>query len=281
MKKTIILTMSLFLAIGTSFGQFISAKEFMDLYKAGNAIVVDADRPSNYAANHIKNAINIWTAEYFVKGQPDGLLLPNDELAAFFGSKGLSENATILMYDDGSNKYTSRLYFALKHLGAKDVRILHKDMGEWQKVRIPLSNAATKITPATFNPAAESTMLIDIAYLKANASKENLLLFDVRADKEFNGTDGKSLGHLPGAILMDYKDVLKANGDFKSKEDLETLATKYGLTPEKEIIFYCNSGVKAAVNYIAFKEILGYTNIKVLDGGYNHWILDKENAIVK
>ncbi|MDO9510815.1 MAG: rhodanese-like domain-containing protein [Bacteroidales bacterium] len=281
MKKLIFLTISLFLVIGTSFGQFISAKEFMDLYKTGNVIVVDADRPSNYAGTHVKNSVNIWTAEYFVKGQPDGLLLPKDELVAFFGSKGLSEDATIIMYDDGSNKYTSRLYFALKNVGAKDVRILHKDMNEWQKVRIPLNNTVPKIAPAVFNPTAESPIMIDIAYLKANANKDNLMVFDVRADKEYVGEDGKSLGHLPGAILMDYKDVLLANGDFKSKDQLQELADKYGITAEKEIIFYCNSGVKAAVNFIAFHDILGFPNVKVLDGGYNHWILDKENAIVK
>ena len=47
--------------------------------------------------------------------------------------------------------------------------------------------------------------------------------------------------------------------------------TELGISSSDELIFYCRTSVRGAVLYVAFKEILGYTNVKIYDGAYTEW----------
>mgnify|MGYP000680751011 FL=1 len=49
------------------------------------------------------------------------------------------------------------------------------------------------------------------------------------------------------------------------------IAEKYGLTPDKEIIFLCKTSVRGSVAYVAFKNVLGYENVKLYDGACAEW----------
>ncbi len=110
-------------------GDIISAGEFMKMFKADkNLVVVDASKADSYAKTHVKNAVNIPYKTLNKEGDIEGMLKSPDELAAIFGSKGVSETNTIVVYDGGSQKYSSRVYWVLKYLGAPNVKILHKDI---------------------------------------------------------------------------------------------------------------------------------------------------------
>jgi thiosulfate/3-mercaptopyruvate sulfurtransferase len=111
-----------------------------------------------------------------------------------------------------------------------------------------------------------------MAFVKAGMSDPNVLVFDSRDPEEYDGSSDKSEGHLKGASHFNYKDVLNENGSFKSKEELEALAAKHGITKDKTAVFYCVTSVRACVQYVAFHEILGLPNIKVYDGAYNEWV---------
>jgi thiosulfate/3-mercaptopyruvate sulfurtransferase len=93
--------------------------------------------------------------------------------------------------------------------------------------------------------------------------------------------DKRSKGHLPGAIFMNYKEMLTATGAYKSKDEVLAIAAQYRVSPEKEVIVYCQTGIKAAVLYIALKEIAGFPNVKLYAGAYAEWSSVAENKIVK
>ncbi len=282
MKKLFLSLTIIFSVIHLS-SAVITVKDFAELIKSNkDLIIVDCDRAANYAATHIKGAINIFPQELF-NGKPDGIFKSTEEMAKFFGSRGISEKSTVVLYDDGTNKYTSTIYFLLKYLGAGNVSILTRNMTEFEKYRIPLTSAPVKITAVTFTPTVNTGMLTGFAEYKTKSATGSLITLDTRKPDEFQGIDAdkKSKGHLPGAIGITYKEFLKADGSYKSKEEIEALVLKNGLSPEKEIVVYCNSGVLAAIGYYALKEILGYPNVKILEGGYNHWVLDPSNTLEK
>ncbi|MGC8865845.1 MAG: sulfurtransferase [Bacteroidales bacterium] len=259
----------------------VSTAEFMELLKTSKEmVVVDCDRPQNYATQHVKGAINIWQQDLF-SGKPDGILKSPEELAQIFGAKGISEKAPIILYDDGSNKYTARLYFVLKMLGAQDVKIFSKNMQEWSKYRVPLTSQPTTLPKTTFNLNLNNDMLISIDVLKGKLNEGGFTLIDTRKLEEFAGQTDKSKGHLPGAIHIDYRDFLDTNNNFKNADELRAMPVISSLNPEQEIILYCNSGVLASVGYYALKEVLGFPKVKILNGGYNHWVLDENNPVVK
>jgi thiosulfate/3-mercaptopyruvate sulfurtransferase len=185
-----------------------------------------------------------------------------------------------VLYDEGSNRYNSRVWWILKSIGASNVSILHFNMDQFAAARIPLTATPSSGKSTTFEVTESGYKAFTMADVQKMA--EGTLLLDGREKDEFEGADAakKSKGHLPGAVWMNYKEVLTATGAYKSKDEIIAAAAKYGATPEKPIVVYCNSGIKAAVLYIALKEIAGFQNVSNYVGSYADWTTVPENKVV-
>lgn len=283
--KKIILSLAGIIAVLSLQAQLtIPAKDFAAELKTNKTmVVIDVQAADVYAKQHIQGAINIPHKSLYKPGAIEGQFLSAEELAVIFGKKGVSNTSKIVVYDDGSQKYNSRVWWVLKYLGATDVSLLHKEAGQMEVARIPMTATAATVKATTFIPTVNAAMNIDMAAVAALGSNSKALLLDVREPDEYNGIDKdkKSLGHLPGAVFMHFKEVQTANGAFKSKEEIIATAAKFGATPEKEIVVYCQTGIKAAVVYIALKEIAGFPDVKLYAGAYAEWASVSENPIVK
>ena len=251
----------------------ISAKNFVAEKKSDKTmVVIDANTADNYAKSHVTGAVNTPHKDLYKSGEIEGLIKSSDDLAAYFGKKGISNTSTIIIYDDGSNKYSSRVYWILKYLGAENVRILHKDMDVWKVVRVPITRNPTKAKATTFTANVNSSIISQVADVKGCSG--NCVIVDSRDITEFNGTSETpvSAGHIKGAINVDYKLFVDDKGAFLPADQLKAVAEKNGLTADKTIILYCITSVRATVTYVALKEILAYPNVKIYDGAYNEWI---------
>lgn len=258
----------------------ITAQEFAALTKANpKVVVIDGNRAKAYTTNHLKGAININHLDLYVKGEIEGILESPEFLAKFFGDRGINEKSEIVIYDDGTQRYNTRLYFILKYLGAENVKLLHKDMAQWAKVRLPLVTEVPKPTPVTFTPTVNETILATMQYVMDNKDKENVVLLDARNADEFAGKTENSKGHIPGAKNLDFNALVDAVGAYKPVEEMKKIVADMGITPEKEVIVYCQTGVRAAVLYVAFKNLMGYENVKLYDGSYNEWFA--KNTVVQ
>lgn len=250
----------------------VSAKDFTKIIKAEkNIVVIDANTAENYAKSHVMGAVNVPHKELYKEGEIEGLIKSAGELAAYFGAKGVSNTSNIIIYDDGSNKYSSRVYWVLKYLGAENVRILHKDMDVWRVARVPITRNKSNTSAVTFTPKVNNAIIANTADVKACSG--NCILVDAREAAEYNGTSEKpeSLGHIKGAINIDYKEFVDEKGAFKPADQIKAIAAKHGITADKNVILYCITSVRAAVSYIALHDILGYPNVKVYEGAYNEW----------
>jgi thiosulfate/3-mercaptopyruvate sulfurtransferase len=283
-KSTISLILA-FLFVSTSMfaaEKSLTGKEFKALRKANKKlVVVDARKASDYAKMHIMKSVSIPYAELNNDGPVAGMLKEPAALAAYFAKKGISNDSKIVIYDDGSSKYNSRVYWALKYAGATDVQLLHKDMNQWKMARIPLTKTATPIKKGSFTVKVDHSISAEMKAVQTASKNASAIIIDVRDAVEYDGSFESSEGHIPSAINIPYKEVLKANGSFKSKVALEQLAAKYNLSADKEIMVYCVTSVRAGVVYFALKNILGYSNVKTFDGAYNEWSADSNNTISK
>jgi thiosulfate/3-mercaptopyruvate sulfurtransferase len=262
----------------------ISAKDFgAELKSNKSMVVIDVQASDVYAKQHIQGAINIPHKSLYKPGPVEGQFKDVAELAAIFGKNGVSNASKIVVYDDGSQKYNSRVWWVLKYLGATDVLLLHKDMAQMEAARIPMTATSVTLKATTFVPTINTDMNIDMASVKALSANPNALLLDVREPDEYNGVDKdkKSQGHLPGAVYLYYKDMLTATGAYKTKDEIIAIAAKVGATPEKEIVVYCQTGIKASVAYVALKEIAGFPKVRLYAGAYAEWASVAENPIVK
>lgn len=250
----------------------ISTKDFMTLSGANkDLVIVDASRAKNYAVNHIKGAINIDPSDFFVDSKTSGSIKSADELTAYFGGKGISENSKVVVYDEGSQKYSTRVYWVLKYLGATDVKLLHKDANEFRAAKVLLTATPAKLTATKFNATLNPMLFADFDFVKDKKGQPGVILVDFRNAEEFMGSTNNEV-HIPGAVNLNHEDLLTSTGAFKSANELKVLADKLNITPESEVIVYCRTGIRSSVGFVALKNVLGINDVKLYDGSLLEWL---------
>jgi len=275
MKKLLALALMCFIGLQVSFaqGDVISVKEYLKVMKDKNTILISARKPADYKKVHIINAVNINHKDLYNNEPLKSVLKPTAEIAKFLGSKGVSETKNIVIYDGGTGKYSGRLYWILKYMGAKNVKILNGHMDAWKAARKPVTRMPSKIKPVTFNANVNKAMNVDMAYVKKAIANPNAVLLDVRSPEEFKGTKVSKIrkGTIPGSINLEFKHMLNAKKMLKSKEELTKLFKAKGITPEKEVVLFCETSIRAGIVYLALTTVLDYTKVKVYDGAYYEW----------
>ena len=184
-----------------------------------------------------------------------GILKSSTQMANILGKKGINKSKTVIVHCNGAFVGAGRMYFILKYLGVKDVRILNGHLKGWQAARKPLTRTPTTKSAVTFTPSVNNNM--------QTKSTSGALIVDCRKKEDF---DKK---HMTGAIHFDNETIYNhSTKTLKSKTTLTSLFTAAGMIKSKPIVLYCKTGATACAVYFALKYC-GYTKIKVYYKGYS------------
>ena len=283
--KTKIKGLGLFLTLlflGTSLvtgSDLISAKELAKIMKDKNTIIVSCRTAADYKQVHLPGAVNVPHLEMYSEPVANGYLKSVAEIATYLGSKGISESKTIVLYDAGSGKFSGRVYWILKYLGATNVKILDGQMKGWRAARKPVTKAPASVKAVTFTANVQKNLVATIAQVKATKG----VIVDVRSPEEYNGTDEGTIkkGHIPNAVHFEFSQVMTDASIMKSPDELAKLFKDKGITPDKEVILYCKTSVRAGIVFLALTDMLNYKNVKVYDEAFIGWQSDAANKVVK
>ena len=273
----------LVLAQGMLAQDLISAKELAGIMKDKNVKIVSTRKASDYAKVHITGAINFDHHLLYKAGPVKSVIKTPAEMAKILGSKGISNTNKIVIYGTGSGKASGRLYWILKYLGCKDVKILDGHLTSWRAARKPVTKARPAVKPVTFTAAPVASYLASTKYVKANLKNPKVVIVDNRSKDEYSGVKGETTkkGHIPGAVFFEFKNVINpTTKKIKTKEELEKIFKSAGITPDKEIILYCESSVRSGIVFLVLKSILKYPKVRVYDGAFYEWAAGG-NTIVK
>ena len=96
------------------------------------------------------------------------------------------------------------------------------------------------------------------------------------------GRDVKRPGHIPGAVNVDWILNLTETKpqQFKPSTELARLYREAGATPEKEIVVYCRTGVRASHAYFVLR-LLGFPRVRLYDGSYVEWSADPDLPVAR
>lgn len=279
-NKLILLGLILFVTSVISPAQdLISAADLAKISKNKDVVVISAGADDSYKV-HIAGAVNIPHTTLCNNEPIRNVIKPAAEMAKLLGEKGVSPEKTIVVYDEGSGKYSGRMYWILKYLGAPNVKILNGNMTAWKAGRKPITSAATTVSPTNFTAKTDAAQLATMADVKSAVGNASSVIIDARTPEEYAGTAETELrkGHIPGAVNINYETVMDAKGMLKSAAELKTLFESKGVTPDKTVIAYCESSVRAGIIYMALKG-LGYPKVKVYDGAYLEWQATTSNKV--
>ena len=92
---------------------------------------------------------------------------------------------------------------------------------------------------------------------------EDGLILDTRSREEFVGDDVRAVrgGAMPGAVNLKWLKNLNDDGTMKPANKLRRQFEASGVTPDKVIVAYCQTGYRSAHAYTALRP-LGYERVR-------------------
>jgi len=236
--------------------------------------IVDVRGGNSYAEGHIPGAVYLNMGNMVDEAAPvRGTTAPQAKLEAELGSLGITPDTTVVAYDDSGGLWATRLFWILDYLQHKDVRVLNGGWSKWVAENRPQSQEVTRADAAQYkgNPLPERFVGRD--QLLARLSSPDIRLVDARTPGEYTGQDiasNKRGGHIPGAINIEWGQNLTQQRTWKSAEDLKKLYEAAGVTRDKEVITYCQTGVRGAHDYFTLR-LLGYPKVGLYSGSWEEW----------
>jgi thiosulfate/3-mercaptopyruvate sulfurtransferase len=232
-------------------------------------------KPEDYAAGHVPSAVYLNLNDLVNPDNPvQGQIATGPQVATALGKIGVTENDTVILLDANSSLLASRAYWVLKYYQHKDVRVYNGGQKKWVADGQALATDAPEVKAATYTIAeADPEIRTTGEYVLEHLDDADVQLCDARSVKEFIGTDVRADrgGHIPGAINLDWVNTVEKDGTFKSEEDLTALFEKAGFKRDKQIITYCQTGVRGAHVWFILRELLGYPDVRNYDGSWVEW----------
>jgi thiosulfate/3-mercaptopyruvate sulfurtransferase len=253
---------------------------------------VSRDRAA-YDAGHIPGARFIALSDLIMTRE--GILnelRPAADLTKVFEQAGVSDDSRAILYTEGTVLPATRAYFTLDYLGHGDrAALLDGGLQKWKAESRPLSKQAPAVRPGRFTARLRPEIVVGLEAVKdlswAADSKQPLAatLLDVRSAEEFKGDKAASEisrpGHIPGALNVNWTggQASRESTALKPETALRQLYESAGVTPDRPVVTYCNTGMQATQSYFTLKY-LGY-DVKMYDGSFSEWSNLKGTPVAK
>ena len=202
-------------------------------------------------------------------------MLPTpDFFAARMGGLGLAVDDSIVVYDTVGIRSSARVWWMLRALGARDVRVLDGGLPKWlAEGRAVETGPATRPLGATFTPSARPDLVADLATVRATLQAGDQVL-DARAADRFAGRAaepraGLRSGHMPGALNLPFPGVLNPDGTMKKGDALAEVFEAAGVDLGRPVVTTCGSGVTAAILSLGL-AVLDRPS-RLYDGSWAEW----------
>jgi thiosulfate/3-mercaptopyruvate sulfurtransferase len=237
---------------------------------------IDVSNAESYAAGHIPGAVNVSVGSQMTdpEDSTEGQILTQDALSALMSQLGITPETTVVFYDNNNNLQSARAYWVLKYYQHEDVRIYNGGSKVWTADGQELVTDEVTVTPTEY-VAQEPDLAIRTTteYVLERIDDENVVMCDTRNAEEFSGTDVRSArgGHIPGALNVEWVYAVDEDGTFKDAKALYDLYTGAGFVPDKQIITYCQTGVRGAHTWFVLRELLGFPDVRNYDGSWEEY----------
>jgi thiosulfate/3-mercaptopyruvate sulfurtransferase len=243
--------------------------------------IVEVDEnPALYAEAHIPGAIGFdWRKE--LQDQVKRDLLGPEEFAKLMGSRGVSNDHTVVLYGDRNNWFAAYTYWYFLYYGHDKVKLMNGPREKWIEEGRETSTEVPRYEPQEFEVEEPDDDIRARRDEVLDALDEDTKLVDVRSPQEFSGEliamagyeqeGAQRSGHIPGAASVPWAQAVSEDGTFKSKEELEELYRSKGVLEGDGIIAYCRIGERSAHTWFVLHELLGKDDVENYDGSWTEW----------
>ncbi len=260
--------------------------------RIGAITLIDLRPAEDFALGHIEGSRHLDIYGISLNDSSDAPL--NAFLAIFrtlFGSRGVTQDKPVVIYDHESGERAARAVWLLAVLGHPDVRILDGGTHAWtasgnRLVRLteappPVDPAKAPPTPPPYRGTPNLELLATRFDVHRAISDDATVILDVRRESEHRGTEKRArrVGTIPGAVHVFWRDHLDERGAFRPAGEIRDLYASRGVTPDKTVIPLCQGGYRSANTFLALKS-LGYPRVRNYVSSWGEWGNRDDSKIV-
>ena len=236
-------------------------------------LLLDGRSAEAFAAGHLKGAIHLdlWGFS-LINTDPaplDAFLWMIEHVLAL---RGVTAEVPIVVYGETSDLRAARVFWFLDYFGHPDTRVLDGGFEAWRRAGLPVTTDA--VAPAGTNWTGErrAERLATWRDVLSRVGTPGSVVLDTRSDGEYCGTTVRAArgGAIPGAVHIEWTRNLTPDGAFKDAEALRAMYQAAGVTPDREVVTYCQGGYRAAHTYLALR-VLGYPRVRTYLGSWKEW----------
>jgi thiosulfate/3-mercaptopyruvate sulfurtransferase len=243
--------------------------------------IVEVDEnPGLYAEAHIPGAIGFdWRGE--LQDQVKRDFLGSQEFGELLGSRGISNDHTVVLYGDRNNWFAAYTYWYFLYYGHDDVKLMNGPREKWISEGRDTTTEVPQYEPTEFKADDRDEDIRATRDEVLDALEDDTKLVDVRSPQEFSGEliamagyeqeGAQRSGHIPGAASIPWAQAVNEDGTFKSADELRELYTSKDVLDGEDIIAYCRIGERSAHTWFVLHELLGHDDVKNYDGSWTEW----------
>jgi thiosulfate/3-mercaptopyruvate sulfurtransferase len=244
-----------------------------ELEQPSGPLLIDGRAADQFARGQIRGAVHLDVWGVSLIDTSDGPLRAFMWMIGhLFALRGVTAERPVVVYDHDSGLRAARLFWLLDYLEHPSVRVLDGGIARFTREGHAIVSDPVAPTPSTWHGQPVATRLATWQHVKARLGSRDAVIVDTRSDDEYRGRVARARrgGAIPGAVHLEWTANLTTDGEFKSPDELARMYAEQGVTPDREVITYCQGGYRAAHTYLALR-LLGFPRVRNYTGSWKEW----------
>ena len=257
-----------------------STNQLAEWQRGGGVTLIDVRSDVfTYLRGHLPGAAYLHTETLrATEGGTPAQLLPARAYSDLFSRLGVSFDRPIVIYSAGETGNIDATFLAwlLAGFGHPRIYVLNGGYFKWELEHRPVVQRYPRISPVAFPSDRFIPERASLEDVRRAVASGDAVLVDARPPAQYVGEAGAQMrrGHIPGAINHYWQDDLTQVGFGHVWKDTTELRASYvtqGITPDKNIIAYCNSTTEASHVHFTLRYLLGYPRVRIYVGSWTEW----------
>ena len=240
---------------------------------AKRPLILDLRPPEAYTAGHIPGAIHVdlWGVS-LIDTDPAPLKAFMWMIEHVLQIHGVDAKTPVVVYDEQSGIRAARAFWFLEYFGHPSVRLLDGGFGVWASAGLQVTRDAPTPPKSDWTASRQEHTIATWREVRCALGRTDVVILDTRSDGEYRGTIARAKrgGAIPGAVHIEWTRNLATDGTFKTAGELTKMYVDAGVTPDREVLTYCQGGYRAAHSYLALR-LLGYPRVRTYVGSWKEW----------
>ncbi|HQN09413.1 MAG TPA: rhodanese-like domain-containing protein [Thermoanaerobaculia bacterium] len=228
-------------------------------------VLLDARPLRDFLASHLPGARSVAVENLrATRGGVPATLHPPELLGTIFAGAGVTPRAHVVVYGAESDVDATYVATAARVAGATRVSVLDGGFARWSADLRPVRVERTRFPVPVARLRGERRLVIDLEEVAKRVGDGRTVLLDVRQAAQW------AKERIPGAKNRPWKaDV--SDGLFRPADRLRADYEAAGVSWEKPVVVYCNSGHQASEAFWVLKYVLGHPDVRLYQGSWLEW----------